>query len=189
VPRVAGRTNEHTQMLKDAAYELAQAGKPSAFIAERLTAVYDLGLVTVRQVNRWLNERFNATRDETIANVFNDVEYLRQRAYDATEKSRTNLAFLAERNYWWSLYISALHIVLRTALAPVAEPAGRLQFVFPNMAAVEQWYADIRARRQLIPPLQGAPARESTDEDDVLAQCDAFDAEYGRDIKLPSEVL
>ncbi len=78
--RVAGRTNEHTQMLKDAAYELAQAGKPSAFIAERLTAVYDLGVVTVRQVNRWLNERFNATRDETIANVFDDVKYLRQRA-------------------------------------------------------------------------------------------------------------
>ena len=57
------------------------------------------------------------------------------------------------------------------------------------MAAVEQWYADIRARRQLIPPLQGAPARESTDEDDVLAQIDAFDAKYGRNIKLPSEVL
>ncbi len=152
MPRVAGRTNEHTQMLKDAAYELAQAGKPSAFIAERLTAAYDLGSVTVRQVNRWLNERFNATRDETIANVFNDVEYLRQRAYDATEKSRTNLAFLAERNYWWSLYISALHIVLRTALAPVAEPASRLQFVFPNMAAVESWYAEIRGRRQLRAP-------------------------------------
>src|SRR5439155_23153972 len=67
-------------MLKDATYEMAQAGKPSAFIAERLTAVYDLGVVTVRQVNRWLNERFNATRDETIANVFNDVEYLRDHA-------------------------------------------------------------------------------------------------------------
>ena len=119
-------------MLKDAAYELAQAGKPSAFIAERLTAAYDLGSVTVRQVNRWLNERFNATRDETIANVFNDVEYLRQRAYDATEKSRNDAGFLGERNYWWSLYVSALHITLRTALAPVAEPAGRLQFVYPN---------------------------------------------------------
>src|SRR5438094_10154208 len=66
-------------MLKDATYEMAQAGKPSAFIAERLTAAYDLGVVTVRQVNRWLNERFNATRDETIANVFDDVKYLRQR--------------------------------------------------------------------------------------------------------------
>ena len=113
-----------------------------------------------------------------------------QGSFAATEKSRTNLAFLAERNYWWSLYISALHIVLRTALAPVAEPAGRLQFVFPNMKAVEDFYAEIRARRQLVPPLQGAPARESTDEnEDVLAAIDAFDAEYGRDIKLPSEVL
>ncbi len=79
--------------------------------------------------------------------------------------------------------------MLQTALAPVAEPAGRLQFVYPNMKAVEDFYAEIRGRRQLIPPLEGAPARESTDEDDVLAQIDAFDAEYGRDIKLPSEVL
>ena len=29
----------------------------------------------------------------------------------------------------------------------------------------------------------------STDEEDVLAAIDAFDAEYGRNIKLPSEVL
>ncbi len=58
-----------------------------------------------------------------------------------------------------------------------------------TMKAVEDFYAEIRGRRQLIPPLQGAPARESTDEEDVLAAIDAFDAEYGRDIKLPSEVL
>jgi len=53
--------------------------------------------------------------------------------------------------------------VLRTALAPTAEPAGRVQFGYPNMTAVEDSYAEIRARRQLIPPLRGAPSARGVD--------------------------
>ena len=56
----------------------------------------------------------------------------------------------------------------------------RIQFVSPDP---DKFYADLRARRRLRPPLAGDPPSEETDG--VLAELDKFDQEYGTDIKLP----
>ena len=56
----------------------------------------------------------------------------------------------------------------------------RIQFVSPDP---DKFYADLRARRRLRPPLAGDPPSEETDG--VLAELDEFDREYGRNIKLP----
>jgi hypothetical protein len=91
---------------------------------------------------------------------------------------------------WTNLWTPTQVAGAKAAIARETDTAGgqRVQFVFPNMEAVDSFYAAIRARRQLIPPLAGAPARESTDEDDIKAQVDAFNAEYGK-VKLPEETL
>ncbi len=56
------------------------------------------------------------------------------------------------------------------------------QFIVNNLY---QWYADLRALRQMKPKLQ-------MDEEEVKemeADLDAFEKHYGRDIKLPKETL
>ncbi len=62
----------------------------------------------------------------------------------------------------------------RTPLAP--------QFIVSNL---KQWYADLRAGRQLTPRLEVPPE----EVDKTEAELDAYEKHYGRDIKLPKEVL
>jgi len=87
-----------------------------------------------------------------------------------------------ERAYWWGLYISALHVVLRSALAVDTSTALPPQFIVENL---HQWYADLRALRQLKPKLQMDEEEVQQIEDEL----DAFEKHYGRDIKLPKETL
>ncbi len=56
------------------------------------------------------------------------------------------------------------------------------QFIVENL---DEWYANLRSIRQLKPKLQ-------MDEDEIketLNELNAFEAHYGRDVKLPKEVL
>ena len=56
------------------------------------------------------------------------------------------------------------------------------QFIVDNL---DEWYADLRKLRQLTPRLQVPPE----EVDKVEAELAAFEKHYGRDIKLPKEVL
>ena len=56
------------------------------------------------------------------------------------------------------------------------------QFIIYN---IDEWYADLRKLRQLTPRLQVPPE----EVDKVEAELAAFEKRYGRDIKLPKEVL
>jgi hypothetical protein len=98
---------------------------------------------------------------------------------------------IGERTYWTQLWTPTQVAGAKAAIARETDTGGgvRVQFVFPNMEAVTDYYARIRSRRQLVPPLQLMPGRESTDDDNVLAEVDAFNAEYGKDMKLPEETL
>ncbi len=56
------------------------------------------------------------------------------------------------------------------------------QFIVNNL---NQWYADLRALRQMKPKLQMDEEEVQKLEDEL----DAFEKHYGRDIKLPKETL
>ena len=56
------------------------------------------------------------------------------------------------------------------------------QFIIDNL---DEWYADLRSLRQLTPRLEVPP----DEVDRVEAELAAFEKHYGRDIKLPKEVL
>jgi len=56
------------------------------------------------------------------------------------------------------------------------------QFIVDNL---NEWYADLRKLRQLTPRLEVPPE----EVDRVEAELDEFERHYGRDIKLPKEVL
>ena len=56
------------------------------------------------------------------------------------------------------------------------------QFIVDNL---EEWYADIRKARHLTPRLQVDPEEVDRVEEELAA----YEKHYGRDIKLPKEVL
>ncbi len=56
------------------------------------------------------------------------------------------------------------------------------QFIVDNL---NEWYADLRKLRQLTPRLEVPPE----EVDKTEAELDAYEKHYGRDIKLPKEVL
>ncbi len=56
------------------------------------------------------------------------------------------------------------------------------QFIVDNL---KQWYADLRAIRHLKPKLQ----MDVEEVDKMEAELDAYEKHYGKDIKLPKEVL
>ena len=56
------------------------------------------------------------------------------------------------------------------------------QFIVNNL---NEWYADLRKLRQLTPRLEVPPE----EVDKVEAELAEFERHYGRDIKLPKEVL
>ena len=56
------------------------------------------------------------------------------------------------------------------------------QFIVDNL---KEWYADLRKARHLTPRLEVPPE----EVDKVEAELAAFEKKYGRDVKLPKEVL
>ncbi len=56
------------------------------------------------------------------------------------------------------------------------------QFIVNN---IDEWYADLRKLRQLKPKLQ----MDVEEVDKMEAELDAYEKHYGKDIKLPKEVL
>ncbi len=56
------------------------------------------------------------------------------------------------------------------------------QFIVNN---IDEWYADLRKLRHLTPRLEVPPE----EVDKVEAELAAFEKKYGRDVKLPKEVL
>ncbi len=56
------------------------------------------------------------------------------------------------------------------------------QFIVNN---IDEWYADLRAIRHLKPKLQ----MDVEEVDKMEAELDAYEKHYGKDIKLPREVL
>lgn len=176
-----GRTALQLQRLKDVAWDLARGGLPNEAILERLKSL-DIGPVSARSLRRWLAEIFTASRDELRQACYEDVMYLRGRAFKATADTEINRSHIMERAYWWGLYSSVLHIVLRSALADVGTTKLPPQFIVTNL---NQWYADLRSLRQMKPKLQ-------MDEDEVKEmedELDAFEQHYGKHIKLPKETL
>jgi hypothetical protein len=185
--RVKNRSEGDTDWLKARAREYHEVkGMSNAAIREILSATPAAGdnPVTQRNLRDWLLD--SLTKGETreaMHNVsFGDVLYLRGRAYKATADCEINRSFITERAYWWGLYVSALHIVLRSALGDTGTTKLPPQFIVANL---NQWYADLRALRQLKPRLQMDKDEVQAIEDDL----DAFEAHYGRDIKLPKETL
>ena len=176
-----GRTASQLQYLKQIAWDFAKGGLSNQAILERLSSL-DMGPVSPRSLRRWLAEKFEGLREEVMQAASEDVLYLRARAFRATADTEINRAFIMERAYWWGLYISALHIVLREALKQGAADPMPPQFIVSNL---KQWYADLRALRQLKPKLEMDPEEVDKMEEDL----DAFEKHYGRDIKLPKETL
>ena len=184
--RIKNRSHADTDWLKSRSREYALGGLSNAAIKETLNETPAVGdtPVTPRAIRDWLLEAMNA--GETIEAMhsisFSDVLYLRGRAFKATADTEINRAFIMERAYWWGLYISALHVVLRSALAVEANAGIAPQFIVSNL---KQWYADLRALRQLKPKLDMEPE----EVDKLEADLDAFEKHYGRNIKLPKETL
>ena len=184
--KVKNRSHADTEWLKDRAREYTIGGLSKPAILDKLNGTGQVGdsPIQPRRLREWLLEKMTegATR-EALHNVsFNDVLYLRSRAFKATADTELNRSFIMERAYWWGLYISALHLILRSALA--MELGGELppQFIVDN---IDDWYADLRKLRQLTPRLQVPPE----EVDAVEKELAEFEQHYGRDIKLPKEVL
>lgn len=185
--RTKNRSHTDTDWLRARAREYAQdKGMSDAAIRDILSATEAAGDMPVTQkvLHSWhlenLTEGDNREAMHTIS--FSDVMYLRGRAYRATADCEINRAFIMERAYWWGLYVSTLHIVLRSALSADASSVLPPQFIVEN---IHQWYADLRSLRQMTPKLQ-------MDEDEVVkleGDLAAFEKRFGRDIKLPKETL
>ena len=176
-----GRTALQLQHLKQIAWDFGKGGLSNEAILERLSSL-DMGPVSPRSLRRWLAEKFGGLREEVMQAASEDVLYLRARAFRATADTEINRAFIMERAYWWGLYISVLHIVLREALKQGAADPMPPQFIVNN---IDEWYADLRKLRQLKPKLQ----MDVEEVDKMEAELDAFEKHYGRDIKLPKETL
>jgi len=185
--RTRGRTHQATGELQRLAQDFHKGGTSERAILEHLNTLDMVGETPVRlkQMRAWLNEMTNVGKDTLIQHTYNDVLYLRERAYKATAMCEINRAYITERAYWWGLYISALHIMLRQALA--IDMAAELppQFIMDNL---EQFYADIRAIQQMTPPLDLGDEHAETVEE-VRAEMKAFEEKYGRNIILPKETL
>ena len=92
--------------------------------------------------------------------------------------------YITERAYWWGLYISALHIMLRQAMAVDAAAELPPQFIMDNL---DKFYADIRAVQQMTPPLAQGKGEETVEQ--LNARMRAFEDRYAKDLKLPKETL
>lgn len=184
--RIKNRTHTDVDWLKARSREYALGGLSNSSIKETLDATSAVGdkPISPRTLREWLLE--NLSKGETVAAMhnisFSDVLYLRGRAFKATADTELNRSFIMERAYWWGLYISALHIVLRSALGADTGSAMAPQFIVNNL---NEWYADLRSLRQMKPKLE----MDVEEVDKIEEELAAFEKHYGRDIKLPKETL
>ncbi len=56
------------------------------------------------------------------------------------------------------------------------------QFIVDNL---NQWYANLRSIRQMTPKLE----MDEDEAQEIVDKLDAYEKHYGKDIKLPKEVL
>ena len=185
--RVNNRSEADTDWLKARAREYHEVkGMSNAHIRSILseTDAAGDGDISQRNMRDWLAESMTEgqTREFMHNLSFTDVIYLRGRAYKATADCEINRSFIMERAYWWGLYISSMHLVLRSALGDVGTNKLPPQFIVENL---NQWYADLRSIRQLKPKLQ----MDADEIEETLSDLDAFEKHYGRDLKLPKETL
>lgn len=185
--KAPGRTHLATEELKRLASELHRGGLTDKAILEQLNELEMVGEkpVTRATLKRWRTLMPDIGKDELIHSTYMDVMYLRQRAFRATALTEVNRAYITERAYWWGLYISSLHIMLRQALAIDAAAELPPQFIMDNL---EQWYADIRAIQQMTPPLDlGDKGGETAEQ--VKSRMDEFERKYARNVIKPKETL
>lgn len=182
--RVRGRSKRDSDDLKKLAVMFNRSHTSVGAIREILNGLHLVGEKGVSEdtVSRWANSREHTEKDTLITATFDDVMFLREKAYWATAMCEINRMYITERAYWWGLYISALHILLRQALA--IELAAELppQFIMPQL---EQFYEDIRTFRQQTPLL--ADEEESVEE--LRARMKEFERKFAKDLKLPKETL
>ena len=181
-PRGNKRSRMISEELKRRAYECANAGMSAQATADYLTEHGNHGNVSTRSVHRWWRDRWVASLEHNTRKASEDIADIRKKAWKATVMAEDNLSYLGERNYWWNLYISLVHILMRAALQKDAGPVIGQAIIYPE---VEKWYGDIRELRRMTPPLAlPEPAIKSAEED-----MEEFLQEYGRNVRLPKEIL
>ena len=168
--------------LKRRAYECANAGMSAQATAGYLTEQGKYGNVSARSVHRWWRDRWLANLEHNTQKAVEDIADIRKKAWKATVMAEDNLSYLGERNYWWNLYISLVHILMRAALQKDAGPVIGQAIIYPE---VEKWYGDIRELRHMTPPLALPEPSIKAAEEEV----DEFLQEYGRNVRLPKETL
>ncbi len=181
-PRGNTRSRMILEELKRRAFECANAGMSAQATAGYLTEQGKYGNVSARSVHRWWRDRWLASLDHNTRKASEDIADIRNKAWKATVMAEDNLSYLGERNYWWGLYISLVHILMRAALQKDAGPVIGQAIIYPE---VERWYGDIRELRRLTPPLAlPEPAINSAEE-----EVEEFLEEYARNVRLPVETL
>ena len=138
-----GRSQRDRHGLKERVWELANGGMSNAAIAERLD-------VSVRTAQRWQRDIVPTGKEKVMDAVLLDIRDIRAKAYVATAEAEIDPTKRSERNLWWSLYLPLMLVVLRSALEEASGPSLPPQFIVNNL---DQWYADLRALRQLKPKL------------------------------------
>ncbi len=150
-----GRSQLERHRLKEGAWELANGGMSTAAIAETLD-------ISVRTAQRWQRQIVPTGKEKVLDAALLDIGDIRAKAHLATALAEIDPAKRAERNQWWRLYLPLLRVVLRTALEEDSGPSIAPQFFVQNLS---QWYADLRAIRQMTPKLaQPEPEEEAPSE-------------------------
>ncbi len=189
--RIPKRAHRDTDSLKRLATELHKGGHSISGILEHLNELDLVGEspVSERSLRGWLNAVPPAEKTELIAMTYSDVMSIRQRAFHAVAMCEiSRYEYITERAYWMGLYISALHILLRQALAIEAAAELPPQFIMDDL---EKWYSDIRAIQQMTPPLDLGGGKDATEEtvEELNARLKEFENKYAVDLKLPKETL
>ncbi len=150
-----GRSQLERHRLKERAWELANGGMSTAAIAETLD-------ISVRTVQRWQRQIVPTGKEKVLDAALLDIGDIRGRAYLATAEAEIDPTKRSERNHWWNLYLPLLCVVLRTTLEEDSGPSVAPQFIVTNL---DQWYADLRALRQMTPKLaEPEPEEEAPSE-------------------------
>lgn len=186
--KIPGRSHLASAELRRLAIDFHKGGLDNKAILEHLNELDMVGdkPINTRLLKSWLAETVEVQKEELIRATYTDVMYLRRRAYLATSLTEINrYQYIVERAYWWGLYISALHIMLRQALAIDAAAELPPQFIMDNL---EKFYADIRAVQQMTPPLDEGEGTEETAEE-LKVRMKEFEDRYAKDLKLPKETL
>lgn len=183
-----GRTKARSNVATDDLKRLAQIFNRSSMSVPAIREILNsLSLVGARGVSedsirRWTNAKPHVEKAELITATYDDVMFLREKAYWATGMCEVNRMYITERAYWWGLYISSLHILLRQALAIEAAAELPPQFIMPQL---EQFYEDIRTFRQQTPLLD----EEEESVEELKARMKEFERKFAKDLKLPKETL